>query len=69
MTQVPTEAEFRTTGFTIEAAKYPLSRRAFEWLCHFNGVSKYDVPLTWQYAPNLYMQKYLDDRAVDEGFA
>lgn len=66
---VPTTEEFRATGYTAEAVNYPLSRRAFEWLCRFNGISHFDAPLTWQWAPNAYMQKYLDERAVAEGFS
>lgn len=61
---VPTEEEFRAAGFTKAAINFPLSRRAFVWLCQFNGIAPAKAPRAWQYAPNAYMQQYLDKRAA-----
>lgn len=59
-----THLDFRKVGFTGDAINYPLSERAFEWLCNFNGVHPDKAPWQWRYAPNAYMQKALDDHAA-----
>lgn len=65
MTEI-TEQEFRDIGFTAEAINYPLSDRAFAWLCKFNGLTQEQAPRAFRYAPNAYMQKYLDDKAAKQ---
>ena len=65
---VPTAEEFRAVGFTETAASYPLSERAFTWLCKFNGIALRDAPRAWRYAPNPYMQDWLDRAASIAGF-
>lgn len=54
---------FRVSGFTREALKYPLSDQAYAWLLSFNGITTQKVPWQWRYAPNAYMQGYLQQRA------
>ena len=54
----------RKAGFTAEAFKYPLSELAARWLAEFNGVAFEAIPAAWHYAPNEYMQRYLDRRAA-----
>lgn len=56
----PTEAEFRAAGFTAIAANYPLSEAVCQWLADFNGVRVEQMPRAWRYAPNAYMQNYLE---------
>ncbi len=56
----PLDAEFRVAGFTGEARKYPLSEKAVEWLAAFNGVPIDKVPITWHYAPNAWMQEWME---------
>jgi hypothetical protein len=52
---------------TGNAAKYPLSPRAYRWLLKFNGVPDgWPVPRTWQYAANAYMQEYVERKAAEE---
>lgn len=60
----PSDAEFRACGYTGEAAKYPLSDRAFLWLCRWNGISPELAPRTWRYAPNAFVQASLDRKAA-----
>jgi len=63
----PTHEQFREIGFTGEAAQYPLSEAAYQWLRWFNGVPDgYEVPDTWRYAPNAYMQEYLERKARED---
>lgn len=52
----------------FRAINYPLSERAFLWLCRFNGIPLgYSVPWTWKYAPNAAVQEKLDRLAeLDE---
>lgn len=60
----PTDDEFRAVGFTATALNYPLSERAFAWLCRFNGVEpSAKVPRAWKYAPNAYMLAWLERAA------
>ncbi len=58
---------FRMSGFTAEAIKYPLSERAYLWLCKFNGAKPGETPWTWRYAPNPLMQASLDRDAEKDG--
>lgn len=60
LTPAEIHASFRACGFTGEAINYPLSVRAYAWLCAFNGAREGETPWTWRYAPNPAMQKYLD---------
>jgi hypothetical protein len=60
-----TDEEFRKTGFTGDARKFPLSQKGFEWLCRFNGLKPEQAPRTWRFAPNQYMQKMLNDLGED----
>ena len=64
LTPPTTEADLRKAGFTAEAFKYPLSELAARWLAEFNGVAFEAMPAAWHYAPNEYMQRYLDRRAA-----
>ncbi|USN14682.1 hypothetical protein DOMOVOI_02080 [Brevundimonas phage vB_BpoS-Domovoi] len=61
-------ASFRLGGRTGEAYNYPLSARAYKWLCAFNGAKPGETPWTWRYAANPWMQAYNDRRAESEGF-
>lgn len=60
MGEAPTEADFRAAGFTADAVNFPLSERACRYVAKFNGVPEEKMPRAWQYAPNAYMQKWLD---------
>lgn len=60
---MPTEKEFRQAGFTAKAINYPLSERAFAWLCRYNGITPEQAPEAWKYAPNETMQARLDELA------
>lgn len=66
LTPAEVHASFRLGGFTADAENYPLSDRAYDWLCRFNGARTGETPWTWRYAPNPEMQRYLDDRADRE---
>lgn len=65
---VPTETQFRAIGFTAAAAHFPLSNRAFLWRCNFNGIKPAAAPTSWRYAPNVYMQTWLDRVAEQAGY-
>lgn len=62
-------ASFRLCGLDGAAINYPLSTRAYHWLCDFNGARPGETPWTWRFAPNPWMQAYLDRRAESEGFS
>lgn len=64
----PSPAEFRASGFTEAAINYPLSDRAFGWLCKFNGIATDRAPRSWRYAPNPTMQAWLDRAGATPGF-
>lgn len=68
LTPAEIHASFRACGYTGEAINFPLSARAYCWLCAFNGTRPGDTPWTWRYAPNSAMQASLDRRAEAEGF-
>lgn len=67
MSGTPTPEEFRAAGFTAAAIDFPMSERAFLWLCQFNGCKPDQAPRAWRYAPNPYMQNYCDRKAEEEG--
>ena len=48
---------------------YPLSERAFRWICKFNGTDSSTAPDAWRYAPNAIVQEDLDRYARDAAFA
>lgn len=50
----PTEKEFRDTGYTANAANFPLSEGAFACLCAWNGIAPDRAPKTWRYSPNAF---------------
>lgn len=54
----PTEKEFRDAGYTADAVNYPLTERAFQALCEYNGVTTAQAPRAWRYAPNAYVRDY-----------
>ena len=62
--EMPSEQDFRKCGYTLEAAKYPLSSEALIEKAKFNGVDPETVPNTWWFAPNKYMQKVWEDLAA-----
>lgn len=68
LTPAQVHASFRLCGFEGEAIRYPLTTRAYNWVCAFNGANPGETPWTWRYAPNPWMQSYLDRRAESEGF-
>lgn len=55
-----TDQQLREAGFTSAARSYPLSREGFLWLCHWNGVKPEQAPPGWYYAPNGYMQEWIN---------
>lgn len=68
LTPAQIHASFRACGYAGEAINFPLSARAYYWLCAFNGARPGETPWTWRYAPNPAMQAYLDRRAESEGY-
>lgn len=61
---MPTEEEFRAVGYTKKAANFPLSQRALEALCAYNGVTVERAPEAWGYAPNAAMRDYWEKKAL-----
>ena len=59
-----TDEHFYKIGFTPIARKYPLSDKAVEWLARFNGIPIEKMPDGWFYAPNVFMQKELEEYAL-----
>lgn len=60
---VPTEEEFRASGWTKAAANFPLSEGAVKVRCAYNGITIEQAPRTWWYAPNAYVQADLESKA------
>ena len=59
-----TDDQLRAAGFTAAARAFPLSARAAAWLAQFNGIPVADIPAAWWYAPNVYMQRVLDENGA-----
>lgn len=55
-----TDEALRQAGFTSDARQFPLSEAGFQWLCHYNGAKPEQAPPAWRYAPNAYMQRWLN---------
>ena len=56
----PSDAEFRTVGYTGAARHFPLSRAACAVVAELNGVGIATLPLAFQYAPNAYMCEWME---------
>ncbi len=61
---VPTEEEFRQTGYTANAINFPMSDAALYKLCEFNGISLEQAPKTWRYAPNEAVRQFWEKKAA-----
>lgn len=62
---VPTEEDFRATGWTVDAVNYPISDAAFAYRCRFNNIDPALAPPTWHYAPNEWVQQDLETKAQE----
>ena len=54
------QLDFRKVGFTADAINYPLSEGGKEIVALHNGVGVATMPAEFSYAPNLYMQRWMD---------
>lgn len=61
---VPTEEEFRATGWTKNAINFPISEAAVKVRCSYNGITIEQAPKTWWYAPNAWVQADLEKKAA-----
>lgn len=54
----PTEAEFRSSGWSSDALNFPLSDQAYAYRLRYNGINASDNE-AWKYAPNAWVQNDL----------
>lgn len=52
--------DFRKAGFTDAAIDFPLSDAGCAIVAEHNGIAPDQMPPEWRYAPNAYMQRWLD---------
>ena len=59
--QHPDRARFRKSGMTEDALNYPLTEGGVAIVAEHNGVAVEQMPAEWHFAPNAWMQRWLNN--------
>lgn len=59
-----TDEQFRTAGYTPRAREFPLSEAGAHWLAASHGIPLERLPHAWCYAPNPFMQTFVENAAA-----
>lgn len=58
-----TDDQFRAAGYTAKARGFPLSEAGARWVAAWNGIEFEKIPASWCYAPNGFMQQWVEEKA------